>query len=581
MDRAAPEPDPLPPDPADALAALAAARPRTGWEMARAIDAAEPGALERHEGAIYPLLASLVREGRLEARWIDEPGGRPRRVYAVPGSAAPAPAAEAPLPLAAPPRLQAAARDAARQIPGLFERESARAEILGHLECSAAAWARLGLDADTASRRALEGLGDPWKLRTDLGRVHRGRPIVVFPRTAGEWFHAIAIYDLAPLAVVVAVLLLARWQVVQAYNIPTSSMEPTLHGELAHPDYILVDKTAFLRRNPRRWDIVVFNPPEKAERSRSGEEAPEKTAFVKRCVGLGGESLDLLGGDLYVDGRLARRGRRVEDAMMVPLYDLGRDLRDSAARSRSGFLADMVFDGTWTMRTGAWSIRGDAFHAAPTEDGEARLEKLGELTNSYLQVDGNWANYYAPAGDLEVRFRAEPRDPGTTVGADLTEGTGDAAQRHSLRIGPHGVLLRSGSRTWRSPLARAGAGRPLDVAFRNVDDRLTVSVDGETLLRVKLPARTTRPREPEPGGVELVAEGGCASFGAVRILRDIVYVRGEGSWPRVVPGGSLFMLGDNTGNSSDSRVWGTVPEKDLIGVPFFVVYPPTRVKVLR
>ena len=48
-----------------------------------------------------------------------------------------------------------------------------------------------------------------------------------------------------------------------------------------------------------------------------------------------------------------------------------------------------------------------------------------------------------------------------------------------------------------------------------------------------------------------------------------------------IPEGELFMMGDNTKNSNDSRGWGSVPEKDLIGSPFVVLYPFQRFKILR
>ena len=50
--------------------------------------------------------------------------------------------------------------------------------------------------------------------------------------------------------------------------------------------------------------------------------------------------------------------------------------------------------------------------------------------------------------------------------------------------------------------------------------------------------------------------------------------------PIKIPPGEYFMMGDNRGASDDSRFWGPVPDKWIIGVAFFTYWPPDRIGFL-
>lgn len=51
--------------------------------------------------------------------------------------------------------------------------------------------------------------------------------------------------------------------------------------------------------------------------------------------------------------------------------------------------------------------------------------------------------------------------------------------------------------------------------------------------------------------------------------------------PFVIPEGEYFMMGDNRGNSQDSRFWGTLPQSRFIGRAVFVFWPITRIRILN
>ncbi|CCQ64475.1 signal peptidase I [Crocosphaera watsonii] len=111
---------------------------------------------------------------------------------------------------------------------------------------------------------------------------------------------------------VVTAIILAfgiRTFVAEARYIPSSSMEPTLEIN----DRLIIEKMSYRFREPVRGDVVVFNPTEALKAQDFND------AFIKRIIGLPGETVLVREGKVYVNGEQITEKYIAED----PNYDYG------------------------------------------------------------------------------------------------------------------------------------------------------------------------------------------------------------------------------------------------------------------
>jgi len=110
-----------------------------------------------------------------------------------------------------------------------------------------------------------------------------------------------AIKNIEGIIIAILIALFIRAFVVQAFHIPSGSMEPTL----VPGDYILVNKfiygiripyiniRLFYYKQPKRGDVIVFMYPKD----------PSKD-FIKRVIAIQGETVQIIAGKIYIDNTL-------------------------------------------------------------------------------------------------------------------------------------------------------------------------------------------------------------------------------------------------------------------------------------
>lgn len=81
-------------------------------------------------------------------------------------------------------------------------------------------------------------------------------------------------------------------------------------------------------------------------------------------------------------------------------------------------------------------------------------------------------------------------------------------------------------------------------------------------------------------GEHILVENGKVLINGVRISEPYLETQTQQGGEWTVPQESLFVMGDNRNNSSDSRAWGVVPIENIIGKASMVYWPPEKWEVL-
>jgi signal peptidase I len=362
------------------------------------------------------------------------------------------------------------------------------------------------------------------------------------------------------IAIAVAMALVLKFFVIEAYQIPTGSMQPTILGDQRSGirDRVLADKLCTMLRDPRRWEVMIFRFPH-----------DERRLYVKRIVGLPGEELTIAGGDVWIDGAIARKPDHVNESVLKTIYpaagggmDIGR-----------AFLAGP-------------GIEVDGRRADFEPDSRAELTLRRDVRDEFLHgYDPDWGilappmvNDHHAVADLELSCRVRIDASDGEFVLTFTSDEGDT--RLALPAAGSGRTMRAsfdpvgaGTEQLLAEVRERGlpVGTPAEIVARNVDRQLVLWVDGQEWLRRPDDQAGPRTDSPRRALASLALSGG-GSIEDVTVRRDIFYL------PRIsrptwrIPDDSYFALGDNTQGSHDSRSWELatyeLPDRSVTGFWF-------------
>lgn len=367
-------------------------------------------------------------------------------------------------------------------------------------------------------------------------------------------------------------------------------------------DRIIVNKLAYLFSEPQRWDVFVFKYP-----------GNPKINYIKRLVGLPGETLRIRHGDLFTrdanptgDGfRIARKPPHKVAAMLQLVddtYYIPATLQQAGWPSRWG---NIVSGGeSWKLdaEQGSFSIQSTSQdvwlgyrNLIPRPEDTNAIERTGRvdltdyhgqlITDYYEYNDSIPPQYAGPAGwnwvgDLAMEAFVEVLGDGGELAFDIVEGGIHHRCRIDVSTGQATLSIDDGQIPFRDSAGQVspsttgktslqGSGT-YHLRFANVDDQLYLWVNGKAVA-FDGPSTFDSPpdlkpqwSEQEPGDAVPLRIGSRQAevrINRLRVLRDVYYVAVKASDEI---GGALDYDGvwqDNVNEIynvlTDPRTWST------------------------